>query len=91
MIRQFKPICVHDVKFMLQYTCSYKMQQNNTKIASARAKRSVHKMKRNNKTKEQLRPESQKEIFIRLINELLKKATEKQLKRLYHFIKSYLD
>lgn len=48
-------------------------------------------MKQDRKTKEQLRLKSQKEIFIRLINELLKKATEKQLKRLYHFIKSYLD
>lgn len=36
------------------------MQQNNTKIAaSARAKRSVHKMKQNNKTKEQLRLKSE--------------------------------
>ncbi|MBC5786780.1 MULTISPECIES: hypothetical protein [Clostridiaceae] len=48
-------------------------------------------MKQDRKTKEQLRLKSQGEIFIRLINELLKKATENQLKQLYRFIKSYLD
>ena len=88
MIRQFKPICVHDVKFMLQYTCSYKMQQNNTKIASARVKRSVHKMmKQNNKTKGQLRLEYQKSIC----KAVTKIKDVKLLECIYRMIKYYSE
>ncbi len=59
------------------------MQQNNIKIAaSARAKRSVHKMmKQNNKTKEQLRLECQKEIN----QNFIKLSKENQL-IYYHFL-----
>ena len=74
---------------MLQYTCSYKILQNNIKIAaSARAKRSVHKMKQNKKTKEQLRLKSE---IIKQIETIINRNcdSEQFLKELLTTVKQF--